>query len=67
MTKASLFGDRLRNLIPLSDDSLDQMDMLMTILNIIDPEAMFDLETKHGLMIIFTDGSRATVFGMELN
>jgi hypothetical protein len=51
----------------LPHDSLDQFDHLITVLNLVDPAAMFDLEVEQGMIVIFTDGSRATVLGPEIN
>jgi hypothetical protein len=65
-TKAKAFASRMRT-ETLPPDSLDQFDHLITILNLVDPTAMFDLEVEQGMIVIFTDGSRATVLGPEIN
>jgi hypothetical protein len=65
MTKANIFTSHLTKHAD-HPDSLELMDILISILTAIDPTAMFDLAPERGLSIIFTDGSRATIHGDEI-
>ena len=65
MTKAKTFTARLNDYAKAHHDSLDQVDLFITMLAAVDPTAMFDLTPVRGLTIVFDDGSRATLFGTE--
>lgn len=64
MTLANRFKREIEHL-EVHHDSLELVDSFVAILNMIDPTAMFDLEHSLGLAIIFSDGTRAIVYGPE--
>jgi hypothetical protein len=63
-TNAKTFISRLKE-YTLPSDSLDQMELFISIIDKIDPSAIFDLETARGLIVLFTDGSKANVLGED--
>jgi hypothetical protein len=63
-TKAKTFITRMKE-YAIPSDSLEQMDLLVSVIDLIDPSAIFDLETARGLIVLFTDGSKANVLGED--